>query len=407
MHGRSTYLALTLLAALTAALRLALLGTGLVYPPVDYGVYAGVGSYLLDARAIYSENIVGTYVEQGLPFVYTPFGALVLLPLSLLPEPLGLGLWTFLNAYALGLVLALCLRYALPGLSPRPFLLCLVALFALATLTSVGAQHFVFGQINMLLVALCLLDAVRPPHRYLPRGALIGIAAGIKLTPLLFVAFFYLTGRWAPALTSTLAGLVTLALGALALPRQTLDYFGSKLTGLSDIVDLGENFATSGNSSLQGVSERLLGTHSLPLLAPALLLLVAVIFWGAHRLCQRGDSFAAATLLGVGTCLLSPISWLHHWVWVFPALAVLVTRGRSYRVLAALWALVCLAHLTDLGDLAAGAGLWAPIAEIMRGSMVLGGILFVTLTSLHTLTRPQFAPPPAHLSIPTQEKSKT
>ncbi|WP_237196315.1 glycosyltransferase 87 family protein [Rothia nasimurium] len=251
--------------------------------------------------------------------MYTPFTALLLTPLAWLPEPLGIGGWTFLNCLALGILLLLSLIY------------------------------------------------VRP-H---------------------------------PALTATATALATVVLGVLLLPEPSSTYFGSKLSGLENVVDLGTNFATSGNSSLQGVAERWVGTHSLLLLAPLLLAVVAVAFSQAHRELACGDGFAAAAVLGCATCLLSPVSWLHHWVWVIPTLAVLVTRGRAARALAIIWMLACLAQLTDLGDLAAHAG-WPIIpVEIMRSSIVLLALLAMVVLYLPSQRKAHRERHPARHRRPT------
>lgn len=393
--------ALCLLALATAWARCLLLDSTLIFNPADYGVYRGTGVAVLAGADFYSQNITGVYVPQGLPFVYTPFTALLLIPLAWLPEPLGIGGWTFLNCLALGILLLLSLLYVRPHLTGVRLAAALSATYLLALPLNVVAQHLIFGQINLLLVSLCLIDMVRPQTRYLPRGVLIGLAAGIKLTPALFILFFWVSGRLRPALTATATALATVVLGFLLLPESSSTYFGSKLSGLENVVDLGTNFATSGNSSLQGVAERWVGTHSLLLLAPLLLAVVAVAFSQAHRELACGDGFAAAAVLGCATCLLSPVSWLHHWVWVIPTLAVLVTRGRAARALAIIWMLACLAQLTDLGDLAAHAG-WPIIpVEIMRSSIVLLALLAMVVLYLPSQRKALHERHPARHRRPT------
>ena len=53
--------------------------------------------------------------------------------------------------------------------------------------------HLAFGQINIFLMLLVIADFARSPvtpmGKRLPRGVLIGIAAAIKLTPLLFIVY--------------------------------------------------------------------------------------------------------------------------------------------------------------------------------------------------------------------------
>ena len=94
-------------AALIASLRLGV--TPWVYAPVDFGVYRNIGAYVLSGESLYGQLIHGPLVH-GLPFVYTPFAALVMTPLNWFPAVAGLWLWTFLNAWALVGMTAIALR---------------------------------------------------------------------------------------------------------------------------------------------------------------------------------------------------------------------------------------------------------------------------------------------------------
>jgi hypothetical protein len=50
---------------------------------------------------------------------------------------------------------------------------------------------------------------------------------------------------------------------------------------------------------------------------------------------RRGDWLAATAATGATALLVSPISWSHHWVWIVPALALLLRDGRRAAALAA------------------------------------------------------------------------
>ena len=70
----------------------------------------------------------------------------------------------------------------------------------LVALLTVGAlalepvwQNLTFGQVNLLLMLAVLVDVVRPDRRW--SGLLLGLAAGVKLTPLVFVVLLVLVGR--------------------------------------------------------------------------------------------------------------------------------------------------------------------------------------------------------------------
>src|SRR5947199_222106 len=71
-----------------------------------------------------------------------------------------------------------------------------------------------WGQINVLLMMLVALDVLWPNPRW-PRGALIGIAAAIKLTPAGFVLIFLLRKDFRAAVTSLVSFLVMSAIAFL------------------------------------------------------------------------------------------------------------------------------------------------------------------------------------------------
>src|ERR1700689_5940094 len=51
------------------------------------------------------------------------------------------------------------------------------------------------GQINLLLMAAIIWDLRQPDSRRL-KGIATGLAAGIKLTPLIFIPYLVLTRKW-------------------------------------------------------------------------------------------------------------------------------------------------------------------------------------------------------------------
>ncbi len=80
------------------------------------------------------------------------------------------------------------------------------------------------------------------------------------------------------------------------------------------------------NQSLQGVLARL-GETGRPLWATAVVLVLAVWAVRARHAIVVGDWTAAFALTGLTACLISPITWVHHLVWLLPSFAVLVRAG--------------------------------------------------------------------------------
>ena len=81
-------------------------------------------------------------------------------------------------------------------------------------------QTIEFGQINLLLMALVVLDCLVERPRW-PRGLLIGIAAAIKLTPAVFLLYLLLRRDVRAAVTTVVAGAVATLLGFLVAPAES------------------------------------------------------------------------------------------------------------------------------------------------------------------------------------------
>ena len=79
-------------------------------------------------------------------------------------------------------------------------------------------QNLRFGQVNLVLMAAVVVDLTRPERR--SSGVLVGLAAGVKLTPLVFVVLLVLVGRRGAAGRATLTFLATVAVGFALVARR-------------------------------------------------------------------------------------------------------------------------------------------------------------------------------------------
>jgi alpha-1,2-mannosyltransferase len=182
-----------------------------------------------------------------------------------------------------------------------------------------------WGQVNVLLMAMVMLDLLRPAHARW-RGIGLGLAAGIKLTPLVFVPYLLLTRQWRASGTAALTFGATAAVTWLLLPRDSA-WFWSHLGETTHISRL-DHLA---NQSINGFLARYFAANPRPeWLWIGLSLLVfaaglAVAMW-AHR---RGEHSLAVVLVGLMGCAVSPFSWAAHWVWFAPALFWLVAKAST------------------------------------------------------------------------------
>jgi alpha-1,2-mannosyltransferase len=82
------------------------------------------------------------------------------------------------------------------------------------------------------------------------------------------------------------------------------------------------------NQSLNGVVHRWDPSEpSTAMWAALVLVTLAVWAWRSRQAAKRGDEAMGLALTGIVGVLISPITWVHHLVWVLPAMILLVDRG--------------------------------------------------------------------------------
>jgi len=255
-------------------------------------------------------------------FTYPPFAAMLFAGFS------GAPAWTLKAALTAGSLVALPVLCGqtldAAGVKRRPEIVFAVSALALQTWPVAYTLHL--GEINLILAALIGTDLLRREDGAWWQGAGTGLAAGIKLTPLIFVAYLALTGRLRAAGVAVAAFALTVAAGFAWLPAKSRTFW---LAGVFyDQRRVGDP-ANPSDQSLAGAVARLAGTGDPPRvwwLVAALaagLAGLAVAVW-AHR---RGYRLAGFLCCAVTGLLVSPFSWTHHWVWAVPLLVWLTVTA--------------------------------------------------------------------------------
>ncbi|WP_405142700.1 glycosyltransferase 87 family protein [Sphaerisporangium sp. NBC_01403] len=300
---------------------------------VDLDVYRTGGESVLRGLPVYD---VITPAPQLLPFTYPPIAALLATPLAAMSWPAAQWVWTagvlacliVTVWYSFRELLARAEHLVRPGL--RGWAVAVPAgVLAVACMYLMPIRDQVrFGQVDILLVMLCLVDCVaRRP--WWPRGMLIGLATAVKLTPGVFLIYLLITGFGKDGLpeqrkTFFMAAFTTALLTVLpflVIPQDSTAFWFSALL---DSDRVGSNTSTT-NQSIRGMLLRLY----LPgwLTSVLWLALVAVVAWygfrHARRAMREGDRMTAVALTGLMAVLLSPVAWIHHLAWVVVALAAL------------------------------------------------------------------------------------
>ena len=301
---------------------------------IDLQVYVYGVKDMLAGKDIFATTTPFWYLS----FIYPPIAAILMIPLAFGPYVFWQVVWTGGLVWAQQSVLKRC------G-APRGWRLGLLGIAVLLAVEPIRTT-LGYGQVNTLLMALVIADLLPDPPdqpRRIPQGTLIGLAAAIKLTPALFVIFMFLIGKRRAAITAIISFAVFTGIGAILLFRETVVFF----SGLSGGDTRTASPLYTGNQSLLGVFFRLgdsSRTTTLLGLAVAGVLavlgcVVAASWW------QSNEKVFAVAIVGLTTCLASPLSWTHHYVWILPmAMAVLSTGvPRWARYVGGLWVVwVCM-----------------------------------------------------------------
>ena len=202
---------------------------------------------------------------------------------------------------------------------------------------------FGFGQINVVLALLVLADLTTTltlKNRSIPRGIMTGVAAALKLTPLIFVPLLFATKQiragCVALITFSVCGIVML----IVTPSEAWSYWTRYVF---DAHRVGGEIYIS-NQSLRSTIYRFSLGHVSESLLVFLLLTVGVAGLSTAVWAYR----ASSPLLGILLCavtglLVSPITWAHHLVWVVPIILWLALAhdrpafGRLWAALVAAW----------------------------------------------------------------------
>jgi alpha-1,2-mannosyltransferase len=284
-----------------------------------------------------------------LGFTYPPISAVVMAPLAMIPTRLAGVVITVITIGLLMAVMALFLWVA--GIADRRRAWRLsAALLPLAVLIEPVRTTLAYGQINVVLMALVAFDCLAPDHPtrrgmarlrigratlVWPRGALVGLAAAIKLTPMVFLLYFVARRDRRGAAATVASFLAVTGIGFLVAWRDSIKYWTDMVFDTGRIGPL----EFSGNQSITGVFYRahLTGSAERDLWLASAALVGLLALAAVTRAVRAGRTLLAVALTACTEELVSPVSWSHHWVWAAPVLLTAVLsmyRAGNRRMLA-------------------------------------------------------------------------
>ncbi len=307
--------------------------------PVDLRVYRDAGLIVRQIRPLFHPHLAAPLYQWpgyiNLKFTYPPFAGMVFTVLS------WTSFWTLMRISVGVNILALLatIWWTLGGLGYRGGLarLGLTLLLAAPLFWIEPVQRTLFlGQIELVLMALVVWDLFQPDGRWW-KGVGVGVAAGIKLVPLIFIPYLLLTRRFRQAAVAAGAFAVTVLLGFAVLPADSRKWWFGGLFLQGDRTGF---VGWEGNQSLQGFITRFAGSVAG---GKPVWLVTAVVAGVAGLVCAAILDRAGHHVAGVLGCaltgvLISPISWDHHWVWIVPIAAAFVVYALRAASAASRWA---------------------------------------------------------------------
>ncbi len=300
---------------------------------LDLRVYRAAGQALFHGGAPYSSQ----YTASHLQFTYPPFALVVLSPLSLGPLRLIEVIWWLVNASALTGVCYLAVTTVTAARGGRAVAVAAtvagVSVLALEPLRS----NMDYGQINVILMCAVLFDVLRMPAGR--QGVLTGLAAAVKLTPLVYLAYFVIRGDRASFVRGVVAFGAAVVVGFAVLPGASAHFWAHQVFDAGRAGPIG--FVS--NQSWNGVLHRAPFHGNGP--GTALLIALDAVtlasgLWLSARLSRSGRPLASVFALALVELLISPISWTHHWSWLVLVPFLLLEKRREAVVVRVLMAVV-------------------------------------------------------------------
>lgn len=357
------------------------------YGGLDFSIYRMGAMTIFDNEGFDKELYGRAMVSIGvldLPFTYPPFAALVFLPFAFIPLKVGMAIMVLMTTAAAWWLSSIMYSYANAHGRPLPLQDKLGRYGTIAALTIVvmlcgpWRRTFDLMQINPIIMVLILADFLRPATR-VPRGVLIGIAGGLKLTPLVFGLILLVRRDWKGIITLGATFLATIALGFVLLPQEAPQYWFHAVSDPSRVGDI--NFVD--NISIQGwlMHYGLNGTAAklgFYLLAALSVVLTAAILYQLER---RNKVLAQIAVTGFLMVSLSPISWSHHNVLLPLLVLVLIVDafGEFFTYLPP--AAVTVARILT----------WVGVVGLYISPRVLGGMTQWNMNGLEFLSAPGVA----------------
>lgn len=342
----------------------------------DLNVYYGAVSRWLEIGDLYNWAIPPNEIYG---FTYPPFAAVVFAPfVSLISvETAGTSL-VFISIASI--VLISYMSFSCMGVSKRISIALSLWIAPLLLKFHPVVFNMQMGQINFLLALMILIDVIYLKNTRL-HGILMALAASIKLTPAIFGLLLVAKRDWISLARFVATGILGILLSFAVDYKITIEYFTDKMF---DSGRVGKTYSSL-NFNLVGVLDKVFTESNNFVYVITVVLMIGIAYFSARRLVLRDQYFGAAMVIATLGLLVSPISWIHHWIWFIPMLIFLTIYGISIsNSLCIFWSLTGLLLFSSsfamwfFGETTRENGWILPLA-LAHSTQVLWAVVYVAL----------------------------
>ena len=271
-----------------------------------------LATYLLGGAHAASNNLFSvTYPADHLGFTYPPFSALLFAPFAHLPVRVCEVVFSCVNLAALFGLLAVSLRAVCRVLDRRSILWWALLLLLPVVLFDPVRQTFLLGQVNIILSLMVVADLTMDLP--VPRGVLVGLAAAIKVTPLILIPYLFMTRQGRAGMRASVSFAAAALLAAVVNASTSWSYWTHYIRDPQRAGML----SWVGNQGMLGALERALGhtvtTSTTFVVVVSVGLIGLVVAAGASR---RSSAVLGLLVVEATESLASPVSWSHHFIWM-------------------------------------------------------------------------------------------
>jgi len=308
--------------------------------------FCDINSRMEDVMTVKNGGVLYSYYSHHQYFTYPTAALFLFWPLTWFSHFWAVAGWSFITLVSYAGLVMLGWRQIRGALTWR-------AAGVILWVTALGVTIFPTiticlsqGQTASILAVVVALDYLAIRGR--AQGVLTGIAAAIKIYPIIFIGVWVARRQWRQVITALASGAATTALAWVIWPKHSTTFFFHRLTSGREISHFHSNvhWRSSSSSPYSFFYRPPFDGGSWESSAGLMACLAVAIFgiWVGVRLWNRGYRVTSFVAVLIGSTLSAPVVWDHYFavVRVLPLVAYEVGRRQptAWMALSALVALM-------------------------------------------------------------------